>query len=304
MGQALHLGPSLTLKANPKLSFRKGTYSYTVETHGDQSSYTVSDGARTLSIPIRWTFGLGAQTWVLEREGKLYESMVSYYPSIAGLAITTGDEGLTPTSLDEAMGRELTQKDSQACFGCHASNAVTAGKVNLNSLQPGVTCEHCHAGSNAHAIDALGGSLEYTPPDIRKLSSEDVSHFCGQCHRTWDFVVRNRWRGEVNVRFQPYRLANSKCFDGTDRRISCLACHDPHQDLVRQDSSYDGKCLACHATSAKSAPPTAPASVESCPVAKENCVSCHMPKVKLPGGLMTFTDHQIRVVKPGDSYPN
>jgi hypothetical protein len=29
-----------------------------------------------------------------------------------------------------------------------------------------------------------------------------------------------------------------------------------------------------------------------------------MPKVKLPNGLMTFTDHQIRVVKPGEPFPN
>ena len=302
MGQALHLGPSLTLRAKPKLSFRKGAYAYAVDTHGDQSTYTVTDGKDTLSIPIRWSFGLGAQTWVLERGGKLYESLVSYYPSIAGLAITTGDEGITPTNLEEAMGRELTQKDSQACFGCHASNAVSGGKLSLDSMQLGVTCEHCHAGSSAHALDALGGSLDVTPPDLRKMSTENISNFCGQCHRTWEFVARNRWRGAVNVRFQPYRLANSKCFDGTDPRISCVACHDPHQDLVRQDSSYDGKCLACHGASAK--PAADAAASKSCPVAKENCVSCHMPKVNLPGGFMTFTDHQIRIVRPGDSYPN
>jgi hypothetical protein len=29
-----------------------------------------------------------------------------------------------------------------------------------------------------------------------------------------------------------------------------------------------------------------------------------MPKVQLPGGHMTFTDHQIRIVKAGDAYPN
>jgi hypothetical protein len=33
-------------------------------------------------------------------------------------------------------------------------------------------------------------------------------------------------------------------------------------------------------------------------------VSCHMPKVKLPNGLMTFTDHEIRIVKPGAPFPN
>jgi hypothetical protein len=29
-----------------------------------------------------------------------------------------------------------------------------------------------------------------------------------------------------------------------------------------------------------------------------------MPKMTLPGGHMTFTDHEIRVVKAGDPYPD
>jgi len=41
-----------------------------------------------------------------------------------------------------------------------------------------------------------------------------------------------------------------------------------------------------------------------CPVAKENCVTCHMPKVALAGGHAIYTDHEIRIVKPGDAYPN
>lgn len=300
MAQALHVGSSPVLRANPKLTFRKDHYSYAVETRGDQSIYSVGDGTRTLSVPIRWSFGVGAQTWVLEREGKLYESLVSYYPSIQGLAITTGDERIVPTTLEQAMGRELSQRDSRACFGCHASDAVSPGALHLDSLQPGVTCEHCHSGSGAHLIDAISGDLREVPQSIRKLSPENISNFCGQCHRTWEFVVRNHWRGEVTARFQPYRLANSKCFDGEDARLSCLTCHDPHRDLVRENSSYDGKCLACHMGST----PRAANLQKSCPVAKENCVSCHMPKVKLPGGLMTFTDHQIRIVKPGDPFPN
>jgi CxxC motif-containing protein (DUF1111 family) len=106
----------------------------------------------------------------------------------------------------------------------------------------------------------------------------------------------------MNVRFQPYRLTNSKCYEGTDPRISCVACHDPHQDVVREDSTYDPKCLACHAAASHAA--SSAVSAKSCPVAKENCVSCHMPKVTLPNGHMTFTDHEIRVVRPGDGYPN
>ncbi len=304
MGRALELpGDDPTLKEHPKLTFHRGAYTYSVETHGDKSIYSVTDGIRTISLPIHWNFGHGAQTWFLERDGDYFESMVSYYPSLSGLDITTGDQSLTPSTLDEAVGRKLQKHEPKDCFGCHATNAVQNEKLDLGSLQPGVTCEHCHKGSSAHLVDASQGEYGTAPPDLRKLSSEDVSNFCGQCHRTWDIVIRSHWRGEINVRFQPYRLANSKCFDGTDPRISCIACHDPHQDVVRQDSSYDGKCLACHASSTHSAT-TSATEAKVCPVAKSDCVSCHMPKVKLPNGLMTFTDHEIRVVKPGEPYPN
>lgn len=304
MGRALELsGNDPTLRDHPKLTFHKDAYTYTVETHDDKSTYSVTDGVHTVSLPIRWNFGYGAQTWFLERDGEYYESMVSYYPAIDSLAVTTGDETLKPSTLNDAVGRKLQKHEPKDCFGCHASNTVAGGKLNLESLQPGVTCEHCHVGSSAHLVDASQGEYGSSPPDLRKLSSEAISNFCGQCHRTWDTVVRSRWRGEINVRFQPYRLANSKCYDGTDPRISCIACHDSHKDIVRQDSTYDGKCLACHSASTH-APATASTSAESCPIAKSNCVSCHMPKVKLPNGLMTFTDHQIRIVKAGEPYPN
>ena len=294
-------------KSHPQLNFQKGPYTYTVASKENQPFYSVTDGTRTISLPIHWNFGKGAHTWVLEKDGELYESMVSYYPSIDGLEITTGDAALTPQNLDEAVGRKLLKSEPKDCFGCHSTGAVSQGRLHLETLEPGVGCEHCHAGASAHMVAAFQSEAYNTaPPDLRKLSSEDISNFCGQCHRTWESVVRSNWRGEVNVRFQPYRLANSKCFDGTDPRISCIACHDPHQDLVREDSSYDAKCLACHAS--KNADVSAQAQghrdAKACTVASANCVSCHMPKVKLPNGLMTFHDHQIRIAKPGSPYPD
>jgi Cytochrome c554 and c-prime len=312
MGRALALpGANPVLKEIPKLTVRKGLYTYSVETHAGESTYGVSDGARTISVPIHWNFGAGAQTWVLERNGQQYESAVSYYPSIPGLDFTTGDEDLKPKNLDEAIGRPIELRETKVCFGCHASNAVTNGKMTYETLRPGVTCEHCHSGTTAHLADAINGDFDSTPPDLRKKSAEDISNFCGQCHRSWETAVRNHWRGELTVRFQPYRLANSKCFDGADPRISCIACHDPHQDIVVQDSSYDGKCLACHSSSAAATPVSTTAGADKaqthakiCPTAKSDCVSCHMPKVKLPNGHLTFTDHQIRIVKPGEPFPN
>jgi len=305
MGRALELpGTNPVLAKHPSLKFQNGRYTYTVETRGNKTTYSVTDGTRTIALPVLWGFGAAAQTWVLEHDGKLYESLVSYYPDINDLYFTTGDEKLVANSLEDAIGRELSANESKTCFGCHSTNAIVNGKLDVSSLKPGVTCEHCHIGAIAHMSDIPKGITATIPPRLADLSTEDLSNFCGQCHRTWETVVRNHWFGPVNVRFQPYRLANSKCFNGTDPRISCLACHDPHQQVVRDDSYYDAKCQACHAAPAHAPPALAASSVPSCPVAKSNCVSCHMPKVKLPNGHLTFTDHQIRVVRAGESYPN
>lgn len=305
MGRALLLpGANTVLAAHPKLTVRKGAYTYTVETHGGRGTYNVSDGTRTISIPILWSFGSGAQTWVLERGNQLYESLVSYYPTIQGLDITTGDERLKPDTLDAAVGRPLDERDARTCFSCHATNAVSQGKLDFHSMKPGLTCEHCHIGATQHMADIFQGNTDTIPPDLSKLSSEKMSDFCGGCHRTWETVVRSDWRGPANVRFQPYRLANSRCFSGTDPRISCVACHDPHQQVVRKSTFYDAKCLACHSPAVHAAVGPSARVAKVCPVAKSDCVSCHMPKVNMPNGHLRFTDHDIRIVKPGEAYPN
>ena len=299
MGRAMQLpGDNPTLVSHPKLTFRSGSYFYTVETHNGQSRYSVSDGTRTISVPIAWSMGAQAQTWILQRDGRMYESLVSYYPILNGLFTTVGDENMKPATLEEAVGRPLSGEDARTCFGCHATHAIDDHKLNLSSLKPGLTCEHCHAGSMEHLKTATkSGSSISTPPSLGDLSTEDLSDFCGTCHRTWELVTRAGWRGTSNVRFQPYRLANSRCYDGADSRISCIACHNPHQDVVRDAAYYDSKCLACHTTPAQ-------AHAKTCPVAKSNCSSCHMPKVPFPGGHFIFTDHQIRIVKANEPYPN
>ena len=57
---------------------------------------------------------------------------------------------------------------------------------------------------------------------------------------------------------------------------------------------YDAKCLKCHGQAA----------IPSCPVAARDCVTCHMPKIEVPGVYHKFTDHFIRVVKANQPYPS
>jgi Cytochrome c554 and c-prime len=306
MAHALELsGANLILQSHPDLTLRRGDFTYTVTTRGQQSTYSVSDGVHTLSVPIQWGMGAGAQTWLFSMNGKFYESLVSYFPAINGLDLTLGDEIFAPRTVAEALGRELDPQEVKSCFGCHTTGAIVDDKLDLSAFKPGVTCEHCHLGAGTHMADAMHAKFTTVPANLGAMSSEGLSNFCGQCHRSWATVVTHRWFGEVNVRFSPYRLANSQCFNGTDPRIGCLACHNPHVNVNPDPASYDSKCLACHAPHAiaSSATPAPPAG-KVCPVAKSNCVSCHMPKVKLANGHLTFTDHFIRIVKPGEPYPD
>jgi hypothetical protein len=192
------------------------------------------------------------------------------------------------------MGRPTSDGEIAACFNCHGTGGVSQGKLTLASLKPGLSCEHCHTGADAHMQAMAAGKAAPVPQKLGEMAAEEMSNFCGECHRTWESVVGLRLFGEKNVRFQPYRLANSKCFLGDDKRIRCTACHDPHADLVRDDASYDRACLSCHGAKLGAA---------ACPVANKNCAGCHMPKVQIPGAPALFTDHEIRVVHAGDPYP-
>lgn len=293
-------GANPTLNAHPDLSVQMGGYTYRIQTKDGQSTYTVSDGSDTLSLPIHWTFGQHAQTWVLEKDGHFYESLVSYFPAAQGLALTPGDQKITPHNVTEAMGRQLPIWETRTCFNCHGSGVIAGEKLKPAKVTPGLDCERCHAGAQQHMADAAQNNFKTLPKSLNRLDSEQISDFCGQCHRTWDTVMHNKWRGPAFVRFQPYRLENSKCFIGNDPRISCLACHNPHQPVNHNVAYYDAKCLACHAeTKTASSHPAA----KTCSVAKSNCTSCHMPKVELPSGHAQFTDHDIRVVRAGEPYP-
>ena len=262
---------STVLRSHPKLATSIGGYNYEIA----DSIYSVSDGKATLRFPIAWAFGKGTtgQTYLFQREGRWYESRVSFYAALNGLDLTLGFQSIKPQNLLEAAGRLTTPKEAAQCFACHSTKQT-----------PGIQCERCHGDFAAH-------------PRMRKLArltAGEMSDFCGECHRTWSQVASDGPRGILNVRFQPYRLANSKCYDAEDRRIRCTACHDPHRTVETSAAAYDAKCLACHSGAAK----------RICKVAKKECVTCHMPQIELPGAHRTFADHWIRVVRKDAPYPD
>jgi formate-dependent nitrite reductase cytochrome c552 subunit len=229
--------------------------------------------------------------------------------------------------------------ETQHCFGCHTSGSMLAGHFDPNHATPGVTCEQCHGPGAKHVAAMKSGKIEEGRRAIlnpRKLSAVASVDFCGACHRTWSDVLQTQVTGVANVRFQPYRLENSKCWGRGDARLACYTCHDPHQPLVTETASYDSKCLSCHVTKSPPADTTSASLADktarignqdenvadrtdriakrgekiadhpgaACPVATSNCASCHMPKVEVPSMHAPFTDHRIRIVRASAAYPN
>jgi hypothetical protein len=283
-------------------SITKGPWTWRVERAGADVTYSVSDGKNSLTLPVRWIFGETIQTYVLEYGDRFYESRVTYFPMIDKLDFTPGDQLDRPATVADAMGRALFGHEIEHCFGCHSTGALVNDRLQPGSATLGLQCQHCHSGADLHLQDVARGQLGSAPPKLGRMATEDVSNFCGQCHRSWAEVVRSRMFSPADVRFQPYRLTKSRCFDGSDPRISCLACHDPHSNLVvDNDAYYEAKCLACHSrTAAASSGKPAP---KLCPVANSGCIGCHMPKTDLPPTHRTWTDHFIRVVRAGEPFP-
>ena len=124
-----------------------------------------------------------------------------------------------------------------------------------------------------------------------------------------DVVMNENEPGAYTIRFQAYRLEESRCWKATeDARLACTQCHDPHAPMVRDAQFYDQKCMSCHSL-AKDARHVASggrwtATPKICPKATANCASCHMPSSDVPEMHSTFVDHFIRIVRPGEPVPN
>ena len=314
MAHALRVpADSQVLASHERMNFRAAPYTYEISRNGNQSTYSVSDGKELISEPIAYVFGYAhvAETYLLRHGGKLYEGRVSYYGSIEGLDWTVGDALNPPPSLESALGRDISGDEAKNCFSCHGTGAVVQGKLQLEQLVCGVTCEACHGPGKSH-VNAMRSGTGETPAifNPRNLTADQLSQeFCGACHRGANVVgMMPDLGGTNNVRFQPYRLSGSRGHDSNDPHFACTACHDPHLDLPQQGASSDAKCTICHlladgqSSSGKSKLQTA-ARPRTCPLANANCDRCHMPKIEVPGTHFKFTDHRIRVVRPGEKYP-
>ena len=313
-------GESQILIDHPTLSLSRSPHTFSINTGAVGVNYSVSDGAHTVIQPIQWAFGSGeyGQTFLYEKDNRWYESEVSFYKNLGALDLTTGHEAKPDQSVEESLGKLMQPGDAQHCFQCHTTFASNSGQFDPQHAVGGLDCEACHGPARAH-VTAMNDLLNQAgpakdakalPPDARLmnpalLSPVDSVDFCGACHRTWaDIAFSTQPKpGLYAVRFQPYRLEESKCWGRNgDARITCIACHNPHKPLERDLSVYDHQCLTCHVLKNETtrAKPQLPG--KACPVSTTRCTTCHMPKYNVASMHGEFTDHWIRVVHPGSAF--
>jgi tetratricopeptide (TPR) repeat protein len=223
-------------------------------------------------MSLEWAFGAGVRgiTPVGSIDGQYFEHRVSWYTVGDRAGLTIGHSANAPADIQTALGQAQAADVMARCFDCHATDST-------GRMRPGIECERCHGVGAAHVQAPSARNIQ----NPGRLSSQGLVEFCGQCHRLPPSEVDEH----ESIRFAPIGLMASRCFRQS-KKLSCLACHDPHANVNQDASYYAAKCVGCHANAMRA--------VNCRRASGDNCLPCHMPKVNT-APFLTFTDHHIRV---------
>lgn len=239
---------------------------------------TITQGSERLEALLAWAFGSGAQamTPVGRHQGTYFEHRISYYRAIDHPGRTIGHAGEPAKNPLAALGVRQDTATMERCFRCHATGVERGSELRVG--EPGVRCERCHGPGQEH-VSRPGAK------NIRRTRDMDL---CAECHRQQEGTgAKPEVSDPASVRFQPVGLRVSRCFvkSGT---MTCVTCHDPHENARRDASHYQAICQGCH-------PALARAADAACGRGRgENCVGCHMRETS-PMPNLRFTDHRIRI---------
>lgn len=275
---------------------------------------------------IAYTVGAGdvGKSYLVAKGDALFVSPISYYARIRGWDLSPG--------YAEGTFRGFTRRVVDLCVDCHTGWPLLAPGSHNRFQQPPfrfltVGCERCHGPGAIHAAqrtqDAASGTQFEGPIDFSivnpsKLRPEIRNDVCAQCHLAGDarvlqpaknyldfrpgtplgdvvaiFSVPQTVKGNHFVALDQFeQLKVSRCWAGSNGRMGCISCHDPHVQLHGDQAAdfFRNRCLSCHAGGI-CREPVAQRQATSPP---DNCIHCHMPKRTSENiGHSSITDHRI-----------
>lgn len=304
-----HFFTSIPADSNTvKGSLEKGHNSFVYNDHvvvsiekRDSGIFQVAylDKVEKLARRIDIVFGSGTkgQTYLSWYHDALFQLPVSFFTPAKQWANSPGLPG------QPVFSRPVTSR----CMECHATfakydTALVKGQTifDMGTLTLGIQCEKCHGPGAAHvALEAEKKSAEgaHHIIDPASFTRQQKLDMCALCHAgrmdklqpSFSFVagdslsrfmkpnemikmIPNFANTEVHGN-QLGLLQNSKCFAMTST-LTCVTCHNPHENERGNVASFSKKCVTCHD----------PGKDKFCSMSKtlgasivNNCIDCHMP---------------------------
>jgi tetratricopeptide (TPR) repeat protein len=308
-------------------SFKASGLFYAVQHKGERIWHLEATGEKanptqpvaSLRAEIAYAIGSGqqGQSFLVNRDGRYYQSPISWYVRNQAWDLSPGFE-----KHNQHFGRVITQE----CLFCHCNEAhVEADTINhfepkSAHLEP-VGCERCHGPGElhvaAHENGNVGNGVDRTIVNPRHLTPQLREAVCEQCHlqgearivhegtSLWDFRPGLPLDQFVSVFVPPAtgmgsrkavshveQMHQSRCFQADDGKMGCISCHDPHVLPPKRErvAWYRSRCLQCHTE-------------KSCRLSQEerhqqseadSCIECHMPRGNSSNIAHTsITDHRI-----------
>jgi hypothetical protein len=250
-------------------------------------------GNTRAAVDADFAFGSGNRgvTYVGAYRGQRVELRLSYYARLRRWGFTPSQQA--GGKVETPVGRLLGAEAEAECYRCHTTALVreAGGRVEPERSLLGVGCESCHGPGRAHVEAVRRHSPDLQMARLSSIRDRLSVELCGQCHRSPqnDDPASSVVQSQL-PRLQGIALARSACSQRSGGKLSCVSCHDPHENADRTSrQTYNQRCLACHAS--------AGAGQTLCSTApKGDCVVCHMPeqKVDIPTSP-TFHTHWIKV---------
>jgi Tetratricopeptide repeat len=299
-----------------------------------QSEYELdSDGKEIFrdTRQLEWIIGAGENgLGGLVRQGEyVFQAPLSFYSKAQRWELSPGYE----------LGNSgFNRPILPGCISCHSGRPNPAPEGNGHFANPSfselaIGCENCHGPGLAHVLAHQMGfendqGHDRSIVNPASLSPALANNICMSCHQTGD--VRVLKPGKDYKDFRPgtplddtltilmvppkrgsppqqdllehyYSMTLSKCYRGSDEKLSCISCHDPHVEPTRAQAPeyFKKKCMACHTE--KSCTLSLQLREQQQPA--DDCAGCHMQKRDVREiSHSSITNHRI-LTRPDEPFP-